>query len=79
LYSSRNTRPSILVSGDGSGDAYLFEAAQSGPISYNLTWTEKYRSIIGGIGAIDIDGDGWLEYAVPVYDKDYVNLYTFSP
>ena len=76
---NKSERPHILVSGDGSTNAYLFEPDQNGPINYNLIWTETFGGIVGGIGAADIDGDGWLEYAIPAYDKDYVSFYTFSP
>jgi hypothetical protein len=34
---------------------------------------------VGSIGLGDFNNDGWLDFLVPNYDKNYVEVYTFAP
>ena len=42
----KTTRKYILVAGDGSEHAYLFQPTTTGALSYTLVWTQLYKGIL---------------------------------
>lgn len=72
------TRPYLLVSGDGSEQAYLFEPSESSPPSYKLVWSQLYKGFtIGGISIADVNGDGINEIIIAVYESNKCYVYSF--
>jgi hypothetical protein len=74
-------RPYIFVSGDGSENAYIFapNADISQPLSYNLEWSQIFYDTVGGASFADLDLDGWAEFALAVYEKNTVLVFSFKP
>lgn len=72
---------SILLAGDGSEYAYLFEPVIDalGNLNYTMTWSELFKNTVGGIGVSDLDGDGYSEFTIPSYEENAIYLYTFAP
>jgi len=80
LSDENKTRPYLLVAGDGSEQAYVFEPSQTGPISYKLIWSQRYnRFTVGGVAVADVDGDGYAEAVIPTYESNKAYVYTFAP
>jgi hypothetical protein len=44
-------------------------------LSYANEIIKNEEGTVGSIAYADVDGDGWLEFFVPNYDKDYVEVY----
>lgn len=74
-------RPWILVAGDGSQRAHLLvpRSEEAG------TWGYAEHVIVNGGGTVglpavgDVDGDGWAELFVPVWDKDEIHVLRCGP
>lgn len=65
----------ILVAGDGDYSAHLMR-----PDGKDAFQREVIKNLGGTVGAIttyDFDGDGYLEFFVPNYDKNYIEVYQF--
>jgi len=76
--SPNNKKPSILVAGDGSQTAYLMTPGAA-DFDYTIETIIKVDGVIGSIGIGDVDGDGYVEFFVPDYDKSEITAFTFSP
>merc|ERR1711976_730207 len=76
-------KPSILLSGDDEGTAYLLEPTSSSSSSWAYSRTklvdEGEGQIIGKISVADVDGDGYKEFFIPSYFEDKLYIYTFAP
>ena len=75
-------KPHIVVSGDGSGCAYLLipDSQASGDWNYTLTpFLDGGQSMIGQVIAEDIDNDGIVEIGVPVYHWDSIEFFSYEP
>lgn len=79
LREEKNSRPYILVSGDGAEKAYLFEPMDTNPVQYNLIWSKLYSGYtVGGTGIADLDGDGINEFIIPIYENNTCYIYTLE-
>jgi hypothetical protein len=76
-YVSR-TQPSILVSADDGGFVDLLLPSDVA-FSYQKFRVVNSTNTIGSLAIGDIDGDGYPEFAVPLYAENKVALYTFNP
>ena len=76
-----NKIPYILLAGDGSECAYLFEPVfVNNNLKYNLTWSENYKDdTVGQMSVADINNDGYVEFVVPLYENKNIKVYTFAP
>ena len=75
-----NQRPYIFISGDGGEKGYIFKPNQIGqPLAYDLIWTQMYSDTVGGASFVDLDNDGYTEFAVAIYEKNNVMVYSFKP
>lgn len=74
----KNTRPHILVAGDGAEKLYLFEPINTSqePATWQLVWSQDFKDTVGGISIADINNDGVNEFAVAVYEKNVCYIYT---
>eukprot|EP01120_Amphizonella_sp_Union-15-10_P015860 TRINITY_DN8232_c0_g1_i1.p1 TRINITY_DN8232_c0_g1~~TRINITY_DN8232_c0_g1_i1.p1 ORF type:complete len:427 (+),score=72.14 TRINITY_DN8232_c0_g1_i1:50-1330(+) len=75
------TKPWILLSGDGSQEAYLFTPYSSSTSnwSYSSQVVILVNGTVGQITAGDVNGDGYTEFFVPDYDHGLVYGFTFAP
>lgn len=79
LREQNSSRPYLLVSGDGAEYAYLFEPTQSGQLSYKLVWTQLYKGFtVGGTSVADLNGDGFSEVIIPIYESNTCYVYTLK-
>lgn len=78
LANVKGKRPYLLVAGDCAENLYIFEPNDYNPLSYTLIWTHDYEDTVGGITIADINQDGVNEFAVAVYEKNFVDVYTFD-
>jgi len=73
-------KPSIVVAGDGSQQAYLLTPDTEAPYDWTFTRTVLHDcgSTVGGIAVGDVDGDGKTDLFIPCYDKGYLAAYSFG-
>ena len=76
LNSTSLLKPSILVAGDGSQQAYLLTPLKD-DFTYNMTTIISLGGVVGSIGIFNTDG--WTEFFVPNYDGNELLAYTFAP
>ena len=76
LNSTKLLKPSILVAGDGSQEAYLMTPLKE-DFSYNTTTIVSLGGVIGSIGIFETAG--WTKFFVPNYDGNELIAYTFAP
>ncbi|KNC50907.1 uncharacterized protein AMSG_07146 [Thecamonas trahens ATCC 50062] len=72
-------RPTVLIAGDGAQAA--FQAAPMGPPSswaFELSTILAVDGVVGSLAVADMNGDGWLDLAVPDYDHGVVHLLTYA-
>lgn len=71
----------IILAGDGSEYAYLFQPNMQpdGSLNYTLVWTQLYKNTVGGISVADLNGDGYNECVIPIYESNTLFFYTFAP
>lgn len=65
-----------MIAGDGDHSAHLLRPTND----ETLYARETIKNLGGTVGSIafgDSDGDGWLEFYVPNYDKGYIEVYKF--
>lgn len=77
-----NQKPHVVVSGDGSGCAYLLipNSQNEDDWEYQLVpLLDTGKAMIGQVIANDIDGDGIIEIGVPVYDWDSIEFFSYEP
>lgn len=48
-----------------------------GELKYTLETIKNEGGTVGSLTFADVDGDGWLEFFVPNYDKNYIEVYQF--
>ena len=72
------TKPWILLSGDGSQDAYLLVPSEE-DWSYSITTVLEGHATVGQITVADVNGDGYVEFFVPLWDSGLIYGYTFAP
>ena len=77
LNSSNPLKPSILVAGDGSQQAYLMTPLQD-DFTYNTTTIVDLGGVIGSIGILE-SADDWTKFFVPNYDGNELIAYSFAP
>ena len=71
----------IILAGDGAEYAYLFQPYMQldGIFNYTLVWSQLYKNTVGGISVADINGDGYNECVIPIYEANTIFFYTFAP
>ncbi len=80
LNNTKKELPYILVAGDGAEYGYLFEPSLSGSnLNYTLTWNYMFSNTVGGVSVADIDGDGFNEFIIAIYEANSCFLFSFSP
>ena len=72
-------RSHIILAGDGSQYAYYFEPSATGELSYTMKWRFRFFDTIGEIAVGDINGDGFTEAFIPIYEKNACHVYSFKP
>lgn len=79
--SNKSQRAHILIAGDGDYSAHLMRPNENSTAADAPLYTRELIKNLGGtVGSItfgDSDGDGWLEFYVPNYDKNYIEVYKF--
>ena len=72
-------KPNILVSGDGSQQAYILTPNTNtvGDWTYTQTVLHNCESTSGGLAIGDANHDGKTEIYVPCYDKGYLAVYSY--
>ena len=75
-----DTMKSILVSADDGGwmDLLIPSSTASTAWTYDKIRVLNSTGTVGTPGISDVDGDGWAEFAVPLFAEDKVALYTFK-
>ena len=72
-----------MLSGDDDGSTYYLTPTSEDPLdwSYNLIPIRQEGSgnIMGQPSVMDVDGDGNKELFIPVYYREAVQVYTYSP
>jgi hypothetical protein len=69
-------RPHIVVSGDGSQQAYILVPGTT-PWRFTTTLLHECAGTVGGIAIGDVNGDGNKEIYIPCYDKGYLVAYSY--
>ena len=77
LNSTDPLKPSILVAGDGSQQAYLMTPLEK-DFSYNMTAIVSVGGVVGSIGILETV-NSWTKFFVPNYDGNELIAYTFAP
>ena len=67
--------PHILVAGDGDYSAHLLRPDGNG--NYTRETIKDLGGTVGSLTFSDIDNDGWVEFFIPNYDKNYIEVYQF--
>jgi hypothetical protein len=77
---NKDSKPVILVSGDGSQHAHILTPVSEDP--NNWEYTEKAflnaGCTVGKMAVNDVNNDGLLEIFVPAYDNDKIHVFSFS-
>lgn len=71
-------RPSILVSADDGGWFDLLSPT-SEDFVYKKTRIINSTNTVGTPAIADLNGDGYAEFAVPLFAENKVEMYTFAP
>ena len=74
--SNQKGRPHILIAGDGDYSAHLLVPTNDDTL-YQRTLIKNLGGTVGSITYGDSNHNGWLEFYVPNYDKNYVEVYEF--
>jgi hypothetical protein len=70
--------PSIVVSGDGAGKAYLLTPKDTA-FNYEVSvFLDAGNKTIGFLSAGDVDGDGKAEIFVPEYESGLIHVFRFK-
>jgi hypothetical protein len=65
----------ILVAGDGDHSAHLMRPDGHG--NFQREVIKNLGGTVGSIAVYDFDNDGFLEFFVPNYDGNYIEVYQF--
>ncbi|KAJ3319125.1 hypothetical protein HDV06_006684 [Boothiomyces sp. JEL0866] len=73
------TKPSIVVSGDGAQQVYLLDAVNQGnnDFAYTTNMLHDCKGTTGGIAVGDLDNDGGVELYIPCYDSGLLVKYAY--
>ena len=63
----------VVIAGDGDHSVEMLRP--NGIDSYTLETIKNEGGTVGSLAFADLDGDGWLEFFVPNYDGDYIEVY----
>jgi hypothetical protein len=76
-----NSKPWILVSGDGSQRAHLLKpnSESVSDWSYSESTLTDEKCTVGSSAVGDVNGDGFAEVFVPAYDNNRISVFTFAP
>eukprot|EP00347_Sterkiella_histriomuscorum_P005215 403357452 len=74
--SNQQGRAHILIAGDGDYSAHLLVPTTDDTL-FQRTLIKNLGGTVGSITYGDSNGNGWLEFYVPNYDKSYVEVYEF--
>ncbi len=75
VYPSKSSAAHILVAGDGDQSAHLLRPDGKG--SYKRETIKNLGGTVGSLTYYDFNNDGLLEFLVPNYDKNYIEVYEF--
>ncbi len=77
----QDTKPYILVSGDGTQQAHLLKPVNQDCDDWRFEESTLVdtRGTVGQCAVGDVDGDGFCEVFVPAFDRDLIYAYTFAP
>jgi hypothetical protein len=64
-----------LIAGDGDYSAHLLRP--TGPKTYQRELIKNLNGTVGMIATYDFDNDGFVEFFVPNYDANYIEVYQF--
>ncbi len=62
-----------MIAGDGDFKAHLLRP--TGAKTYERELIKELNGMVGMIAAYDFDNDGFVEFFVPNYDKNYIEVY----
>jgi len=73
-------KPCILLSGDGSQQAYFMQPTSENPTNwnYNITVIVDSDSTVGQIAYHDLNDDGFMDFLVPLYNSNEILAFSFS-
>ena len=74
-------KPWLIVSGDDNGTVTQLtpRSADKADWGYDAARVATGSGTVGSTDVADIDGDGWVEVAVPMYKDNQLRLYTYAP
>ena len=70
-----NSPVHVLIAGDGDYSAHLMRPDGKG--NYQREVIKNLGGTVGSIASSDLDNDGYLEFFVANYDKNYIEVYKF--
>ena len=77
-----DTKKAIVVSGDDGGvlDVLVLKDGDEEGSTWQYTKIRVLNSTgtVGSPGVMDIDGDGWAEFAIPLFAENKVAVYSFQ-
>jgi len=75
-------KPYILVDGDGAENYILLSPTDGSDFEswdYDMTVLFPTECTVGKSVSADVDGDGWSEVFIPLYEKNIVRVMKFQP
>ncbi|GMI09193.1 hypothetical protein TrLO_g12384 [Triparma laevis f. longispina] len=78
----KSEKPYILVDGDGAENYILLSPSDGGDFEsweYDMTVLFPTECTVGKSVSGDVDGDGWSEVFIPLYEKNIVRVMRFQP
>jgi hypothetical protein len=67
----------ILIAGDGDHSAHLLRPTGDPEEIYQKELIKNFEGTVGAITTSDVNENGWLEFYVANYDKNYVEVFEF--
>ncbi len=67
----------ILIAGDGDHSAHLLRPTGDPEEMYQREVIRNFEGTIGAITTSDVNQNGWLEFYVANYDKNYIEIFEF--
>jgi hypothetical protein len=75
VYPTKGSKAHILVAGDGDYSAHLMRPDGTG--NFKREVIKNLGGTVGSLAAYDFGNDGNVEFFVPNYDKNYIEVYQF--
>lgn len=75
VYPKKGAQAHILIAGDGDQSVHLLRPDGQG--SFKREVIKNLGGTVGSLAVYDLDGDGYQEFFVPNYDKNYIEVYQF--